>query len=52
MLILALYPNLLNVSIHEKYVVNMDLFISLESQLEDLRMDLDSIRCEKKQLEI
>lgn len=39
-------------SIHEKYVVNMDLFISLESQLEDLRMDLDSIRCEKKQLEI
>lgn len=39
-------------SIHEKYVVNMDLFISLESQLEDLRMDLDSIRFEKKQLEI
>lgn len=39
-------------SIHEKYVVNMDLFISLESQLEDLRMDLDSIRYEKKQLEI
>ena len=39
-------------SIHEKYVVNMDLFISLESQLEDLRLDLDSIRYEKKQLEI
>ena len=39
-------------SIHEKYIVNIDLFISLESQLEDLRMDLDSIRYEKKQLEI
>ena len=38
-------------STHEKYIVNMDLFISLESQLEDLRMDLDSIRYEKKQLE-
>ena len=38
-------------SIHEKYVVNIDLFISLESQLEDLRIDLDSIRYEKKQLE-
>ena len=38
-------------SIHEKYIVNIDLFISLESQLEDLRIDLDSIRYEKKQLE-
>ena len=38
-------------SIHEKYIVIIDLFISLESQLEDLRIDLDSIRYEKKQLE-
>lgn len=38
-------------STHEKYIVNMDLFVSMESQLEDLRMDLDSIRYEKRQLE-
>ena len=38
-------------TLHEKYIVNLDLFTSISSQLEDLRMDLDSIRYEKKQLD-
>lgn len=38
-------------TLHEKYIVNLDLFTSISSQLEDLRIDLDSIRDEKSQLD-